>query len=70
MVETSNRKLNIGFDLQQKITLQNQRIAEAERNLQFISERYETQSNVKSSYSGEVVEVLTDAGVVVGAGTC
>lgn len=69
MVETSNRKLNIGFDLQQKITLQNQRIAEAERNLQFISERYETQSNIKSSYSGEVVEVLTDAGVVVGAGT-
>lgn len=69
MVETSNRKLNIGYDLQQKITLQNQRIAEAERNLQFISERYETQSNIKSSYSGEVVEVLTDAGVVVGAGT-
>ncbi len=69
MVETSNRKLNIGYDLQQKITLQNQRIAEAERNLQFISERYETQSNIRSSYSGEVVEVLTDAGVVVGAGT-
>ena len=69
MVETSNRKLNIGFDLQQKITLQNQRIAEAERNLQFISERYETQSYIRSSYSGEVVEVLTDAGVVVGAGT-
>ena len=69
MVETSSRKLNIGFDLQQKIASQNQRIAEAERNLQFISERYETQSNIRSSYSGEVVEVLTDAGVVVGAGT-
>ncbi|MDZ7899435.1 MAG: NHLP bacteriocin system secretion protein [Arcicella sp.] len=69
MVETSNRKLNVGFDLQQKTTLQNQRIAEAERNLQFLSERYETQSNIKSPYSGEVVEVLTDAGVVVGPGT-
>jgi NHLM bacteriocin system secretion protein len=69
MVETSSRKLNIGFDLQQKIALQNQRIAEAERNLQFLSERYDTQSNIRSSYSGEVVEVLTDAGVVVGAGT-
>jgi HlyD family secretion protein len=69
MVETSNRKLNIGFDLQQKTTLQNQRIAEAERNLQFITERFETQTYIRSSYSGEVVEVLTDAGVVVGAGT-
>jgi NHLM bacteriocin system secretion protein len=69
MAETSSRKLNIGFDMQQKITLQNQRIAEAERNLQFLMERYETQSNIKSPYSGEVVEVLTDAGVVVGPGT-
>lgn len=69
MVETSNRKLNIGFDLQQKTTLQNQRIAEAERNLQFLTEKFDTQSNIKSPYSGEVVEVLTDAGVVVGAGT-
>jgi NHLM bacteriocin system secretion protein len=69
MVETSSRQHNIGFDLQQKITLQNQRIAEAERNLQFLSERYETQSNIKSPYGGEVVEVLTDAGVVVGPGT-
>lgn len=69
MAETSSRKLNIGFDMQQKIALQNQRIAEAERNLQFLSERYETQSNIKSPYDGEVVEVLTDAGVVVNPGT-
>lgn len=69
MAETSSRKLNLGFDLQQKITLQNQRIAEAERNLQFISERYDIQSNIRSSYDGEVVEVLTDAGVMVAAGT-
>jgi NHLM bacteriocin system secretion protein len=69
MVETSNRKHNIGFELQQKITLQNQRIAEAERSLQFLSERFDDQSNIRSPYNGEVVEVLTDAGVVVGAGT-
>lgn len=69
MAETSSRKLNLGFDLQQKITLQNQRIAEAERNLQFISERYDIQSNIRSAYDGEVVEVLTDAGVMVAAGT-
>ena len=69
MAETSSRKLNIGFDLQQKITLQNQRIAEAERNLQFVSERYDIQSHIRSAYDGEVVEVLTDAGVMVAAGT-
>lgn len=69
MAETSSRKLNLGFDLQQKITLQNQRIAEAERNLQFISERYDIQSHIRSAYDGEVVEVLTDAGVMVAAGT-
>lgn len=69
MAQTSSQQHNLGFDLQQKITLQNQRIAEAERNLQFLSERYETQNKIKSPYDGEVVEVLTDAGVVVGAGT-
>ncbi|HCN50550.1 MAG TPA: NHLP bacteriocin system secretion protein [Chryseobacterium sp.] len=69
MVQASSQQHNLGFDLQQKITLQNQRISEAERNLQFLSERYETQNKIKSPYDGEVVEVLTDAGVVVGAGT-
>lgn len=69
MAQTSSQQHNLGFDLEQKITLQNQRIAEAERNLQFLSERYETQNKIKSPYDGEVVEVLTDAGVVVGAGT-
>ncbi|WP_343665348.1 NHLP bacteriocin system secretion protein [Chryseobacterium mucoviscidosis] len=69
MVETSSQQHNLGFDLQQKITLQNQRIAEAQRSLQFLTERYETQNSIKSSYDGEVVEVLTDAGGVVGTGT-
>jgi NHLM bacteriocin system secretion protein len=69
IVETSSRQHNIGFDLQQRISLQNQRISESERNLQFLIERFDTQSKIKSPYNGEVVEVLTDAGVVVGAGT-
>lgn len=69
MAETSSQQHNLGFDLQQKITLQNQRISEAQRNLQFLSERYETQNSIKSPYNGEVVEVLTDAGGVVGAGS-
>lgn len=69
MVETSSQQHNLGFDLQQKITLQNQRISEAQRNLQFLTERYDTQNSIKSPYDGEVVEVLTDIGGVVGAGT-
>ncbi|MFN3847804.1 MAG: NHLP bacteriocin system secretion protein [Spirosomataceae bacterium] len=69
MVETSSREHNIGFDLKQRITLQNQRIAESERNLQFLTERYDTQTNIRSPYNGEVVEVLTDAGVVVNPGS-
>lgn len=69
IVETSKQQNDLGFDIQQKITLQNQRIAEAQRNLQFLSEKYDTQRNIKSPYSGEVVEVLTDAGIVVSAGS-
>ena len=68
IVETSNQQNNLGFDLQQKVTLQNQRIAEAERNLHFLIEKHDTQRNIRSPYDGEVVEVLTDAGIMVGLG--
>lgn len=69
MAETSSQENNISFDLQQKLTLQNQRIAEAQRNLDFLSERFDNQKNIRSPYDGEVVEVLTDRGVVVSMGT-
>jgi NHLM bacteriocin system secretion protein len=69
IVEKSSQQNDLGFDIQQKVTLQRQRIAEAERNLQSLTERYDNQRNVKSPYDGEVVEVLTDAGIVVSAGS-
>jgi NHLM bacteriocin system secretion protein len=69
IVETSSQQNNLGFDIQQKVTLQKQRIGEAARNLQFLTEKYDNQRNVKSPYDGEVVEVLTDAGIVVSAGS-
>jgi len=69
MAEVSSRQHDVGFGIQQKVAIQKQRIAEAERNLQFLNERYDTQSNIKSAYSGEVVEVLADAGSMVGPGT-
>lgn len=69
MVQTSSQKLNLGFDLQQKININKQRIAETERRLKHLEERYDIQTNIRSSYAGEVVEVLTDAGIIVGQGS-
>ncbi|MEM6718290.1 MAG: NHLP bacteriocin system secretion protein [Bacteroidota bacterium] len=68
LVQTSSQKLNIGFDLQQKINVSKQRIAEAERQLEHLQERYDIQTNIRSSYTGEVVEVLTESGIVVAPG--
>lgn len=69
MVETNSQQHNIGVDLSQRIEQQKDRIAEAERNLQYLIEKLENQKNIKSAYNGVVVEVLTDAGVVVGLGS-
>ncbi len=69
MAQTSSQKLNLDFDSDQKRNLLEQRIAQAERNLEQLNERYEIQSNITSPYNGEVVEVLTDAGIIVGQGT-
>jgi|TARA_B110000259_G_scaffold183173_1_gene228024 HlyD family secretion protein len=69
MMQTSSQKLNIGFDLQQKININKQRIAENERRLKHLEERYDIQTNIRSSYAGEVLEVLTDAGIIVAQGT-
>jgi HlyD family secretion protein len=69
LVQTSSQQLNIGFDLQQKITLSRQRIAESKRRLESLQERYDIQTNIRSSYAGEVVEVLSDAGVIVRQGS-
>lgn len=69
MVQTSSQELNLGFDLQQKTTINKQRIAETERRLKHLEERYDIQTNIKSSYTGEVLELLIDKGVIVTQGT-
>lgn len=69
IIEISSQQLNINFDQEHKIDAQKQMISEAERSLEHLKERFEIQTNIKSPYSGEVVEVLTDAGVVVTQGT-
>jgi HlyD family secretion protein len=69
LVQTSSQKLNLGFDLQQKINLSKQRISETERRLKHLEERYAKQTKITSSYSGEVVEILSDIGVIVRQGS-
>ncbi|MEW7281266.1 NHLP bacteriocin system secretion protein [Aquimarina sp. 2201CG1-2-11] len=68
-VQTSTQKLSIGFDLEQRINIKKQRIAEAERRQKHLMERYDIQTNIRSPYNGQVVELLTDAGIMVGQGT-
>lgn len=65
----SNTQLNRDFERQQKIDINKQRVAETKRRLKHLQERYDIQTNIRSSYSGEVVELLTDAGVIVRQGT-
>ena len=69
MTQTSSQKLNLDFDSDQKRSLLEQRIAQAKRNIEQLNERFAMESNIISPYDGEVVEVLTDAGVIVGQGT-
>lgn len=69
LAQTSSQQLNVDFDLQQKITLLKQRIAQEERRLQQLNERYALNTNIKSVHRGQVVEVLTNSGVVVSSGT-
>ena len=68
IVETSSQQNNLGFDMQQKVTItKTKELQKLKEILQFLTEKYDNQRNVKSPYDGEVVEVLTDAGIVVGS---
>lgn len=68
LAQTSSQKLNLNFDSEQKTSIGEQRIAQAKRTIAQLEERYDIESNIRSQYNGQVVEVLTDAGVVVGQG--
>ncbi len=69
LVQANSQKLSIDFEMQQKINLNKQRIAETRRQLEHLEERYDIQTNIRSAYDGEVVELLSDAGIVVNRGT-
>lgn len=69
LVQMSSQELNVGFSLKQKTTLIKQRIAQEARRLHQIEEQFENKSTIKSPHGGEVVEVLTNSGIMVGLGT-
>lgn len=69
LVQTSSQELNVDFDLKQRTTLLNQRIAQEERRLEQLSERYDTRTNIRSPHSGQVVEVLINDGIIVRPGS-
>jgi len=69
LVQMSSQELNTGFNLQQKTTVIKQRISQEELRLNQLKEQYEIRTSIKSPHGGEVVEVLTNDGVMVGAGT-
>lgn len=69
LVQVNSQKLNIDFEMQQRITLNKQRIAETKRQLEHLEERFDIQTNIRSAYDGEVLELLTDAGIIVNNGT-
>jgi len=69
LVQTSSQKLTLDFDADQRVNLLNQRIAQTRRQVANLTEQHDIASNVRSLYSGEVVEVLADAGIVVAQGS-
>jgi HlyD family secretion protein len=69
LVQMSSQELNVGFNLQQKTTVIKQRIAQEERRVNQLEEQYKIKQSITSPHSGEVVEVLSSSGIVVGPGT-
>ena len=69
LVQMSSQELNTNFNLEQKTTVVKQRIAQEQLRLEQLKEQYETRTSIKSPHTGEVVEVLSSFGVMVGAGT-
>jgi len=69
LVEMSSQELTAGFNLDNKITVVKQRIAQEERRVNQLEEQHNVKKSIKSPHSGEVVEVLSSSGTVVGPGT-
>lgn len=69
LVQLSSQALNADFNQEQRVTVLRQRIAQDEIRLEQLREQYEIKSTITSPHDGQVVEVLSSKGVVVGMGT-
>ena len=69
LTQSSSQELNLEYDSQQRNSFSRQKVSEAQRQLQQLQEQYDNKTFIKSPYDGEIVEVLTDIGIMVGAGT-
>jgi HlyD family secretion protein len=69
LVQLSSQALNADFNQEQRVTVLRQRIAQDEIRLEQLREQYEIKSTIISPHDGQVVEVLSSKGVVVGMGT-
>lgn len=66
--QVSSQELSAEFNLQQQLTLSQQRIGEASRLLDQLSSDYETRTRVVSRYQGRILEIMADAGDLVEPG--
>lgn len=68
IVQLSSQALTAGFNQEQRVTVVKQRMAQEEMRLEQLREQYQIKSSITSPHDGEVVEVLSTAGTVVGMG--
>lgn len=69
LVQTNSQELNSEYSHSQRRTLIQQRIAQEKLRLDQMIETYEKRNSITSPHTGEVLEILSKSGVVVGPGT-
>lgn len=69
LARNSTQLVEVEANLQKQITLLKQSIAQEERNLENLNEKYSLNSTIKSLHGGEVIEILSSKGMVIGQGT-
>ena len=66
--QLSSRKLNTKFNQDQKIKMSNQSIEQQDRYIAQLQERYDAAANVKSTHSGNILEIMVDKGEMINPG--
>jgi HlyD family secretion protein len=69
VVQINSQELNNDFNLQSRKALIRQRINQDKLRLKQLEKQYDKNTNITSPHTGEVIELLTSSGIVVGAGS-